>query len=49
MEERFFYFVGIVFLMVFTFFLKDNAHIVIVIENSGIIVTGAIFLVFQAC
>ena len=25
--------------MVFTFFLKDNVHIVIAIENNGIIVT----------
>ena len=27
--------------MVFTFFLKDNVHNVIAIENNGIIVTGA--------
>jgi hypothetical protein len=34
--------------MVFTFFLKDNEHFVIAIENNGIIVTGAFFRVFQA-
>ena len=32
--------------MVFTLFLKDNEHIVIAIENNGIIVTGAFFRVF---
>jgi hypothetical protein len=35
--------------MVFMFFLKDNMHIVIAIENNGIIVTGAFFRVFQVC
>ena len=35
--------------MAFTFFLKDNEHIVIAIENNGIIVTGAFFRVFLAC
>ena len=35
--------------MVFTLFLKDNEHIVIAIENNGIIVTGAFFRVFLAC
>jgi hypothetical protein len=34
--------------MVFTLFLKDNEHIVIAIENNGIIVTRAFFRVFQA-
>ena len=29
--------------MVFTFFLKDNVHNVIAIENNGIIVIGAFF------
>ena len=33
--------------MVFTFFLKDNVHIVIAIENNGIIVTGAFFAFFK--
>ena len=33
--------------MVFTFFLKDNVHIVIAIENNGIIVTGAFFTFFK--
>ena len=34
--------------MVFTFFLKDNMHIVIATENNGIIVTRAFFRIFQA-
>jgi hypothetical protein len=33
--------------MVFTFFLKDNVHNVIAIENNGIIVTGAFFAFFK--
>ena len=33
---------------VFTFFLKDNGHIVIATENNEIIVTRAFFRIFQA-
>ena len=40
---------GMGFRMVFTPFLKDNVHIVITIENNGIIVTGAFSRVFLAC
>ena len=34
--------------MVFSFFLKDNVHIVIAIEYNGIIVTGAFFSRFSS-
>ena len=42
---------GMGFRMVFTPFLKDNVHIVIAIENNGIIVTRAfsrLYIIFQA-
>ena len=39
---------GMVFGMLFTFFLKDNGHIVISTENNEIIGTRAFFRIFQA-